>query len=295
MLINYLDRSDPTKSQFTLVVLQDHASSSEPWSGSQPLPSRGTASGKTAGYHLFLALLSEILESWEKNWNRCLEHLDECMKMDLGDILDDQRAQQLMIDTNFRKSLVYFKVIQVLRIFSDRIRNTRSDLEVVEQLKTCSTMIEDLVASHDEATERLLKMIATKTEEIKGLRDGLFNASSLREASSATTMNRFIIVFTIVTVLYLPPSLIAAVFGTDLFNSEEEDSSRTLRQYINSTITVSVITHVFAIFLACFAYKFDMAKMKALLPRLKWLSVSRRKRKKAEEKERTRLNKAFSV
>jgi len=37
----------------------------------------------------------------------------------------------------------------------------------------------------------------------------LFNATSLREASRSTTMNRYIIVFTIVTVLYLPPSLIA--------------------------------------------------------------------------------------
>ena len=34
----------------------------------------------------------------------------------------------------------------------------------------------------------------------------LFNASSLREAARSTTMNRYVIVFTIMTVLYLPPS-----------------------------------------------------------------------------------------
>lgn len=75
--------------------------------------------------------------------------------------------------------------------------------------------------------ERLLRRIIEKTEEIKSLRDGvgcrfdhkqwshklipfpaqLFNATSLREAARSTTMNRYIIVFTIVTVLYLPPSL----------------------------------------------------------------------------------------
>ncbi len=34
----------------------------------------------------------------------------------------------------------------------------------------------------------------------------LFNATSLREAARSTTMNRYVIVFTIMTVLYLPPS-----------------------------------------------------------------------------------------
>ena len=33
----------------------------------------------------------------------------------------------------------------------------------------------------------------------------LFNATSLREAARSTTMNRYVIVFTIMTVLYLPP------------------------------------------------------------------------------------------
>jgi hypothetical protein len=79
------------------------------------------------------------------------------------------------------------------------------------------------------AGERLLQQIAEKTEEIKNLRDGvtlsnypvsttgdrcltntithqLFNANSLREASRSTTMNRYIIVFTVFTVLYLPLS-----------------------------------------------------------------------------------------
>jgi len=41
--------------------------------------------------------------------------------------------------------------------------------------------------------------------------DKLFNATSLREASRSTTMNRYVIVFTVMTVLYLPPSLVAVL------------------------------------------------------------------------------------
>jgi Mg2+ and Co2+ transporter CorA len=36
----------------------------------------------------------------------------------------------------------------------------------------------------------------------------LLNATTLREASRANTMNRYIVVFTIVTVMYLPPNFI---------------------------------------------------------------------------------------
>src|ERR1700760_1288756 len=37
----------------------------------------------------------------------------------------------------------------------------------------------------------------------------LFTASSLREANRSTTMSRYVIIFTVVTVLYLPPSFMS--------------------------------------------------------------------------------------
>lgn len=62
----------------------------------------------------------------------------------------------------------------------------------------------------------LLERIDRKTEEIKTLRDGLFNSTSVREATRATEMNRYVIVFTVVTVIYTPPSFISALFATPL-------------------------------------------------------------------------------
>jgi len=37
----------------------------------------------------------------------------------------------------------------------------------------------------------------------------LFNATSLREASESSKMGRYVLVFTIATIIYLPPSFIA--------------------------------------------------------------------------------------
>ena len=34
----------------------------------------------------------------------------------------------------------------------------------------------------------------------------IFNATSLREANRSTTMNRYVIIFTVVTVIFLPPT-----------------------------------------------------------------------------------------
>lgn len=160
-----------------------------------------------------------------------------------------------MFDTSFVRSRVYFKTLEMLRIFGDTIRETGRDLQEMDPERILQGSFrhaghnvryflredplqdtalwenwEKLSSFQQKAEDRLLRRIAEKTEEIKSLRDGvsglenwnaagrlerlltdgqLFNATSLRESSQSTTMNRYVIVFTIMTVLYLPPSFIA--------------------------------------------------------------------------------------
>ncbi len=93
-------------------------------------------------------------------------------------------------------------------------------------------------------------------------------------------MNRYVIVFTIMTVLYLPPSFTAvchcslkspffateancrvatqqALFGTPLFEAEEQ--AETVSRFKISTIIVCVITYTLAFLLIWLAEKWDIA------------------------------------
>lgn len=149
--------------------------------------------------------------------------------------MNHEGSERLMFDSSFARSKVYFQTLQVLRIFSQTIKSARQSVRTLAPdrfLNTHSprtsiarpflhpssnpTVDPILMANwkilwsfYVESEKQLLQRTAEKTEELKSLRDGLFNATSLREASRSTTMNRYVIVFTIVTVLYLPPSLIA--------------------------------------------------------------------------------------
>lgn len=73
---------------------------------------------------------------------------------------------------NFERSRSYFAALQLLRIFSDRIKETRQDLiQAIEALHQDVSPFES--TGLKEAESRLLQRIDRKTEEIKTLRDGV--------------------------------------------------------------------------------------------------------------------------
>ncbi|KAK4176626.1 hypothetical protein QBC36DRAFT_6307 [Triangularia setosa] len=237
--------------------------------------------GPNASYHLLQSSVHRLLMFWETEWGHCLDALESNVNTSLRDILDDETSSRLMFDTSFERSRVYFKTLQMLRIFADAIRETGRDLREMDPEKLVQgnfrragydvhdflkEPLEDkaiwnnwkiLLDFQQQTEEKLLRRITEKTEEITSLRDGLFNATSLREASRSTTMNRYVIVFTIMTVLYLPPSFTSALFGTPLFEAESQEE--TVERFKTSTIIVCVITYVLAISLIWLADKWDIA------------------------------------
>ncbi|KAK0652517.1 hypothetical protein B0T16DRAFT_387769 [Cercophora newfieldiana] len=195
--------------------------------------------------------------------------------------MEDEKREKLMFDSSFERSRTYFQTLQVLRIFSQTIKSARNSIRTLAPdylpkthsprswiarplIHPSSNPTEDKILMANwkilwdfyvESEKQLLQRVTEKTEEVKSLRDGLFNATSLREASRSTTMNRYVIVFTIVTVLYLPPSLIAAVFGTELFTSE--DVTETIGRFKTSTVVVSITTYVLALLLIWLADRLE--------------------------------------
>ncbi|KAJ5213480.1 hypothetical protein N7449_000649 [Penicillium cf. viridicatum] len=94
--------------------------------------------------------------------------------------------------------------------------------------------------------------IERKVEEVKGLRDGLFNATSVKEASKGTRLaensrrqNRYILVFTVATVFYLPMGFVTSFFGMHLF---DPDDGLTASQtpFIITFVVLSIATYVIA-------------------------------------------------
>ncbi|KAM7206039.1 hypothetical protein V8F33_000869 [Rhypophila sp. PSN 637] len=193
-------------------------------------------------------------------------------------------SENLMFDNSFQKSRTYFRVLQLLRIFSENIRETGSHLKSLRaRSRSDGDYQEDsdiqrnweiVLGFQSQKASELLQRIEEKSGEIKSLRDGLFNATSLLEASKSTTMNRYIIVFTIVTVLYLPPSFVATVFGTDLFNSDDTDG--TITKFKFTTVAFSLLTYIVAFFLMWLADRMNTVCRLCTYIRRKWHRLASR-------------------
>ncbi|KAM7208191.1 hypothetical protein V8F20_001471 [Naviculisporaceae sp. PSN 640] len=237
-----------------------------------------TARGERSGFMLFQSALHALLVWWEKEWSACLDMVDGCVRVKLFDVLggpNSGNTENFMFDNSFQKSRVYFQALQALRIFSESIQETGRHLHLLsahlessprqwlgdENIQNNWKIVTSFQA---EAEERLLRRIGEKTEEIKSLRDGLFNATSLLEASRSTTMNRYVIIFTIVTVIYLPPSFVATVFGTDLFNSEDTDD--TINKFKFITVGISLITYLVALLLVWLVDRTNTIRVVYLYP-----------------------------
>lgn len=111
----------------------------------------------------------------------------------IDDIMSDFEVKKLMFDDSFERSKLYFKVLQLLRIFSDEIQASVRDLESLDiedtsnfgagqffllrsstaDKKALQDNWETVMKYQTEAQDRLLKLIVDKVEEIKSLRDGV--------------------------------------------------------------------------------------------------------------------------
>ncbi|EAQ86287.1 predicted protein [Chaetomium globosum CBS 148.51] len=171
-----------------------------------------------------------------------------------------------MLSDSLAHSKVYFQLLHLLRIMPLWIRETKYDLEKL--CHECNITISNPIQGADhhpflryaglvhqnwdammchfhELESELGRRIDAKTDEIRGLRDGLFNASSLVEAHKATSMNRSIIIFTTITIFYLPLGFVTAIFSMDLVH--DTDLSGLKRPYTITMVVVSLVTYMVVI------------------------------------------------
>ncbi|KAK1830202.1 hypothetical protein QBC39DRAFT_354430 [Podospora conica] len=266
---------------YSLATLEDWYTEFEhKWKPSLAERAEWEASGiqpsmRAAGISAFAFRIRSLFNIWELQWWQLLDGVDMVMEVDLGDILAPERRREMMFDNSeLRLSEFYFTLLQTLRIASEWINEATYDLkQMVEYIERSffspnSTSIasflsgtaemqqaqitinrqnwESVLVHQRRAAARLLDRIAKKQEEVKSLRDGLFSATSINEAARSTQLSNYILVFTIVTIFYLPLSFVAALFALDAFKWE---NASTKVGFIATTIMVAGATYAMAGFL----------------------------------------------
>ncbi|OTA70139.1 hypothetical protein K449DRAFT_320876 [Hypoxylon sp. EC38] len=178
------------------------------------MPSRG----RLTGVAVYLRVLRSILPIWTRKWVETLNEIDNLLGVKVDDLFDPkQDSGSMMFDSTFERSRLYFTVLQTLRIISEWIQQSEQELQQLKKdfnisndtpsntfIKEVDEAWRELISMHISTSKYLLDRIEKKEVEIKGFRDGLFSATSVREASRATILNQYILVFTIVTIFYLP-------------------------------------------------------------------------------------------
>ncbi|KAI1110864.1 hypothetical protein F5Y14DRAFT_465126 [Nemania sp. NC0429] len=263
--------------------------------------------GTSAAFQLVQVISYQFLQKWKESWVKCIDTLDHSIKVEVEDIGDEAKINELMFDGSFERSKLYFRILQILRIFAERIEEMREDiaslspanpafepyrtylLALLGDEATTPHAKQDLRALednwkiisrfHDEAEKLLLQRIATKTEGIKTLRDGLFNATALREATKGMALNRAIYVFTVVTVIYTPVGFLATFWALPFLNSPSDGGIiEEPAAFRNSFIILPVLTYFLSIFVTWYfgsrhAKLIDGAIRKTLKDCYEWLAA----------------------
>ncbi|KAI1799094.1 hypothetical protein F4811DRAFT_128712 [Daldinia bambusicola] len=225
--------------------------------------------GRFTGIAVFLRVLLSIFPVWKRKWVETLDEIDKLVGVKIDELFDPNRdGATSMFDSTFDRSRLYFTVLQTLRIFSEWIQESERELQQLKQdfdtniqfsmarrgsigsrdsSETPNSFMENIdetwgkvIAIHRASSKSLIDRMEKKEEEIKSFRDGLFSAISVREASRATILNQYILVFTIVTIFYLPLSYVSSLFSMDIF--AYDDVARAQSSFLISTSLLAVGT-----------------------------------------------------
>ncbi|KAI2625073.1 hypothetical protein GGR54DRAFT_629498 [Hypoxylon sp. NC1633] len=275
------------------------------------MPSRG---GLTA-VAVFLKVLLSILPIWERKWVETLNEVDNLVGVEIDDLFDPKRdGATMMFDSTFERSQLYFKALQTLRIFSEWIQESQRELQQLKRDFDMNVQVgatrrgsvssnhsatasndfskeideewEKLLAVHNSSSSKLLDRIGKKEDEIKSFRDGLFSATSVREASKATLMNQYILVFTFVTIFYLPLNYVSSLFSMDLFSYD--NTQRSQLSFFISTILIAFVTWAVSAVVLWLVHDDDrLLRFKLVLDSFRWKTTKRQRRREPKDE---RLN-----
>ncbi|KAI0865630.1 hypothetical protein F4860DRAFT_459865 [Xylaria cubensis] len=251
---------------YTIITLADSRTAfptEEEWKMYGLIPC-GTENGVTQ----FLAMTLLLVDQCEKEWMSAMDYIDSIVRVQLGTFYHEEVWEHLMFDESFKLSKDYFSILQLLRILTDWIDSTENNfmslrrgwLSSKEESSSPKTDLDTAEKNWNTALEIMNRRMETvraraarKAEEIKSLRDGLFNATSLREATRSMAINRAIYVFTIITVIYTPVGFLATFWALPFLNNPSENGTVPIpAAFRNTFIIIPLLTYGFAILIAVY-------------------------------------------
>ncbi|KAK7989952.1 carbohydrate-binding module family 50 protein [Apiospora arundinis] len=257
MMVISLNRESPVYKMIRLTDLAVGISTPEP--EETKVDSEPGAHRWYSGITIFQEAVLANFMTWNQEWEETLYHIDVVLKVQLEDIFDPTTRLHLMFESSsnskFEQSETYFFVIELLRIASDWISEAVADLDTLrawtDRIAYGHEDIDSLIETKwveilDVARKKeadLLARIEKKRLEVYSLRDGLFNATSVRESTKGTHINEYILVFTVMTVLYLPLGFMATLYGIDMFDFSVPGQTT---QFAITTSVVSGVTYLAA-------------------------------------------------
>ncbi|OTB13311.1 hypothetical protein K445DRAFT_320160 [Daldinia sp. EC12] len=243
---------------YTLIILYDGFQ----W-GSDDLKGNGLVPcGKAVGIFHFQAMLCTILDVWYDNWTEVLDSISQVVGIELNNTQNEKCWDEFMFDTSSRLSRLYFAVIQLFRLITEWIEESASEINQLKRkfreiryevrLGLSANEIASVEKNWDTISskmnllgERLYSRIHRKPEEIKSLRDGLLNATSLRDADRAMALNRAVYVFTAVTIIYTPLGFMATFWALPVLNSSSNNESAiSWKAFISTFVLIPALTYI---------------------------------------------------
>ncbi|KAI1318210.1 hypothetical protein F5Y16DRAFT_392142 [Xylariaceae sp. FL0255] len=222
------------------------------------------------GIEVFQILVDDLVHMWSTDWESTLTQIEEVLVVKMQDVLEHKTRERLMYDNNkLERSELYFGLLHLFRIFSSYINDSMTDFKRMVAMsrdaihhspsKDAQEIMRknwDAVADRQKRLgEELLGRINNRIAEIESLRDGLFNAQSVRETLRSAQLNRYLFVFTVFTILYLPPSFVATLYATNVFGGTDGTEDTQRRFWITFGSVTGVTYIVAALGLSAFSWK----------------------------------------
>ncbi|KAI0817959.1 hypothetical protein GGR55DRAFT_49829 [Xylaria sp. FL0064] len=187
--------------------------------------------GLLTGISMFQVQICVFIDSWEQDWTCTIGHIDKMVSLNLNVLENDDHLRNLVLGNNNDNSVLYFKVLQLLNGFSDMARAAPSYLDTLRRNVPSQENSEfwflesyphtektriiikhnwEIVAKRQrDASDRILKKLERTSNEVKALQSGLLNVQSITEARKSRILNKYLMVFIIVTIIFLPPTFVA--------------------------------------------------------------------------------------
>ncbi|KAG7286531.1 hypothetical protein NEMBOFW57_008842 [Staphylotrichum longicolle] len=232
----------------------------------------------------FALRLHALITLWSGEWMITLRQFESELDVRVTDILSRKKRRKLMYDdSDLAVSELYFFISQMLRFASEWIQESIDDLHALgKQIESkhfspeakkkdpegsflpddpdAQTAVLDvfrqnwksLTSTQRELADELLRRIKKMQEEVNSLREGLFTATAVSEATKSKQLNHYILVFTVVTIFYLPLSFVAALYALDLFSWDDPNQKVS---FVVTLILVAGTTYGFAGYLVWFVRK----------------------------------------